>query len=82
MNIVKDGLPQAAPNALGRKPKVVVVGAGISGLTAARELLRAGFNVEILERTQQAGGRILSLRKPFSDGLWAEAGAMRIPPVC
>lgn len=81
VNIVKDGLPQAAPNALGRKPKVVVVGAGISGLTAARELLRAGFNVEILERTQQAGGRILSLRKPFSDGLWAEAGAMRIPPV-
>lgn len=25
------------------------------------------------------GGRVLTLREPFAPGLWAEAGAMRIP---
>ncbi|MFH0883172.1 MAG: FAD-dependent oxidoreductase [bacterium] len=38
--------------------KVVVVGAGIAGLTAACELHRAGHHVTVLEKDRQAGGRM------------------------
>lgn len=80
MGIVRDGLPKVTGEH-GPKPKVVVIGAGIAGLAASRELLRAGYDVTILERTQRAGGRILTLREPFTENLFGEAGAMRIPPV-
>lgn len=62
-----------------RPRKVVVVGAGIAGLTAAYELLRAGHNPVILEGRTRVGGRIETIREPFAPGLHAEAGAMRIP---
>jgi len=58
---------------------VVIVGAGMAGLVAAYELQRAGHEVIILEATQRVGGRILTVRGPFPDGLYAEAGAMRLP---
>jgi monoamine oxidase len=37
---------------------VVVVGAGIAGLVAARELSRAGLNVVVLEARERLGGRV------------------------
>ena len=60
--------------------KIVIVGAGMSGLVAGYELTRAGHNVTILEARERIGGRVLTLRTPFSDGHLAEAGAARIPP--
>jgi monoamine oxidase len=59
--------------------KVVIVGAGVSGMAAAFQLLERGFQVEILEARNRAGGRVETLRAPFADGLYAEAGATYIP---
>ena len=59
---------------------VIVVGAGLSGLVAAYELVRTGHDVRILEARNEAGGRAQTLREPFDDGLIAETGPARIPP--
>jgi monoamine oxidase len=59
--------------------RIVIIGAGLSGLVAAYELTQAGHDVTILEAQLRPGGRVLTLREPFSDGLYAEAGAARIP---
>jgi monoamine oxidase len=72
---VETGL-QPAPS---QPKRVIVVGAGIAGLVAAYELQRAGHQVNLLEARQRVGGRILTVREPFSPGLYAEAGAMRVP---
>ena len=51
----------------------------MAGLVAASELKRAGHKVILLEAQQRVGGRVHTLREAFSDGLYAEVGAMRIP---
>ncbi len=62
-----------------RKLRIVVVGAGMAGMAAADALLIRGQDVTVLEATLRPGGRVRTLREPFSDGLFAEAGAGRIP---
>ena len=59
--------------------KVMIIGAGLAGLTAACELKQAGHDVTGLEAQRRAGGRVRTLRDPFTEGLYAEAGATRIP---
>lgn len=56
---------------------VVILGAGMSGLVAAYELLKLGNTVEIIEASRAAGGRVHT--HYFKDGSYAELGAMRVP---
>jgi len=69
-----------SPPAQARAPrKVVILGAGLAGLVAGYELMQAGHDVTILEAHARPGGRVRTIREPFSDGLHAEAGALFIP---
>src|SRR3954452_22406423 len=63
----------------GSAKRVVVLGAGLSGLVAGSELQQAGHDVAVLEARMRPGGRVLTIRDPFADGLFADAGATRIP---
>lgn len=59
--------------------RVVILGAGLAGLSAGYELVNGGFAVTILEGRARPGGRVYTLRDPFADGLHAEAGAVFSP---
>jgi monoamine oxidase len=61
---------------------VIVLGAGLAGLAAAYELVHAGHGVTVLEARMRPGGRVCTLREPFSDGLYAEAGALVFSDAC
>jgi monoamine oxidase len=75
-----DALPLSGPSKRhGAAKKIVILGAGLAGLAAAEELSKAGHQVTVLEARMRPGGRVYTLRKPFTDGLYAEAGAGRIP---
>ena len=47
-------------------PDVVVLGAGVAGLTAAHELAEKGFSVEVYEQRSVAGGKARSFRVPLT----------------
>lgn len=49
----------------------IVIGAGLAGLAAAYRLQQAGFSVEVLEKRDRVGGRVLTLRR---DGYTIDAG--------
>src|SRR6478736_1396523 len=56
---------------------VVIVGAGPSGLTAARELKKAGLSVAVLEARDRVGGRTWT---DTVDGAMLEIGGQRVSP--
>src|SRR4051794_6739706 len=74
-------IPGAAAAGLGKgrhSCDVVVVGAGFAGLTAARELHRAGRSVLVLEARKRVGGR--ALNKDIGGGEISERGATFVGP--
>ncbi len=88
--------PSRGPIDLQGAPKgasVLVLGAGIAGMTAAYELRNAGYRVEVLEYNGRAGGRNWSLRGgdsytelggytqecAFDKDLYINPGPWRIP---
>jgi monoamine oxidase len=72
---------------------VLILGAGVAGMTAAYELRNAGYRVQVLEYNHRAGGRNWSLRGgdkytelggatqecQFDPGLYINPGPWRIP---
>jgi monoamine oxidase len=58
--------------------QVVIVGAGLAGLTAARALTKAGVGVLVLEARDRVGGRTYS--RPASDGTIVDLGGQWIGP--
>src|SRR5919201_1538522 len=76
-----------------RGASVLVLGAGLAGMTAALELRNAGYKVQVLEFNDRAGGRNWTLRGGdrftelggfaqtcvFEDGLYLNPGPWRIP---
>ena len=88
--------PYKGPITLDGDPKgasVLILGAGLAGMTAAIELGRAGYRVQLLEYNTRAGGRNWSLRGgdrytelggitqtcAFDAGLYFNPGPWRIP---
>jgi len=45
--------------------KILVMGGGIAGLTAAKEAAKAGYEVTLVEKDTQLGGKALGWRKMF-----------------
>jgi len=74
------GAVLAPPRLVATSPakKVLILGAGMAGLAAGYELSKLGHDITILEARTRPGGRVFTLREPFADGLYAEAGAARI----
>jgi monoamine oxidase len=76
-----------------RGASVLILGAGLAGMTAALELRKAGYQVQILEFNSRAGGRNWTLRGgdsfaelggfsqtcEFAPGLYLNPGPWRIP---
>lgn len=55
--------------------RVVVVGAGMAGLTATRCLRQQNVHVDLIEGGSRPGGRARTVRAPFVDGQYVESGA-------
>lgn len=83
----------APPANVGAGRKVTVIGAGISGLVAAYELVKAGYEVVVVEARTRVGGRNWTVRggtkidftdgtsqtATFEGGLYFNAGPARLP---
>jgi monoamine oxidase len=81
-------LPQLSAD-FGKGKRVVILGAGISGLVAAYELRKAGFDCTVLEARERPGGRSWSVRDgskvEFTDGAiqhcsWSSGGYLNAGP--
>lgn len=86
------GPPALAPGS-GKGAKVVILGAGVAGLSAAYELGKAGYDCTVLEARERVGGRNHTIRRgtvlemndgtrqtcAFEEGQYFNAGPARIP---
>lgn len=64
----------------GKKFKVAIIGAGLSGLCAAYELNKIGCDITIFEASNRIGGRVKTHFFDKSKNQYGELGPMRIPP--
>ncbi len=78
----------------GKGKKILILGAGLSGLVCALELSTKGYDIQVLEAKETAGGRCMSARKgtviedvggerqvcDFENNQYLNVGPWRIPP--
>ncbi len=62
----------------GQTKKIIVAGAGISGLCCGYGLMKKGHEVTVLEASGRHGGHVFTGRDGLSDGLYADFGADHI----
>lgn len=74
LNIIQKGLTRT-----NQKKRILVLGAGMAGLVAGSLLKDAGHDIIILEANDRIGGRVHTIREPFTNGNYIDAGAMRFP---
>ena len=55
--------------------RVIVVGAGLAGSSAAESLVAGGADVTLIEAEQRFGGRTRTVHAPYVGGQYAESGA-------
>ncbi|HEU4980197.1 MAG TPA: FAD-dependent oxidoreductase [Solirubrobacterales bacterium] len=68
-------LSRPLPRALAvSSPRIVVVGAGLAGLSCAYQLKQAGIRADVYEASDRIGGRCWTIRGEFADGQIAEHG--------
>ncbi len=72
------GAKRPTPQKPSKRVDVVVVGAGLAGLTAATELGHTGHSVAVLEARQRVGGR--TLNHPVGRGEVVEVGGQWVGP--
>ncbi len=65
----------------GVEAKVLIVGAGLSGLHCAYRLTQLGLSPAIYEAQKSAGGRVVTDRTTFPEGMHCEVGAELIDSV-
>ncbi|MEO9801690.1 MAG: FAD-dependent oxidoreductase [Reichenbachiella sp.] len=71
--------PLASTKKAKNKKRITIVGAGLAGLSAAYHLSQAGHEITVLEAQMAPGGRVRTIRAPFAEDFYAEAGAARFP---
>src|SRR5580704_17989753 len=70
--------PSPSARAHSAAKKIIVAGAGITGLCCAYELMKSGHDVTVLEASGRYGGHVYTGRDGLSDGLYADFGADHI----
>jgi monoamine oxidase len=93
MSAVAEAAPPRLDAHAGHGTKIVILGAGVAGLSAAYELRKAGYDVVVLEARDRVGGRNWSIRRgttiqmtdgttqhcDFDSGQYWNSGPARIP---
>lgn len=75
-------LPGCSDDAVaGYEKGVIVIGAGMAGLSAAYELTKKGYDVTVIEAQSRPGGRVHTMHDGLENGQYMELGATRIPDV-
>jgi monoamine oxidase len=78
-DVLKIGSAVLATGSAAARPrvakKVIVVGAGIAGLSCGYDLMRRGHEVVVLEASGRPGGHVRTVHDPLAENFNADVGA-------